>query len=114
MVFISWQLKKIFFLVWGIPKGPWNILAHFRAKKGYFWPIFHKNQGFQHFKDLFLQNNKEAHLNLSNGSLAHKNCKKKDPKASKIAILGKKNVFFSKKFGKIHTYAQKRLKYGLK
>ena len=96
--FFLWEItQKFFFLTYGfhilatqknIFHGPGGLLAHFRAtKKGYFWPIFHKNQGFKLFKDLFvLQNNKKAHINLSNESLTHKNCKKGIQKLQKLQI----------------------------
>ena len=77
--------KNIFHGPGGSQRGPGGLLAHLRAKEGYFWPIFHKNQGFQLFKDLFiLKNNKEAHMNLSNESLTHKNCKKGIQKLQKL------------------------------
>ena len=45
--------------------------------KGLFLPIFHKNQHFLVFKDLFiLQNNTEANINASKESLPHQNFKK--------------------------------------
>ena len=102
--FFLWEItQKFFFLAYGFhilatqknnfhgpggsQWGPGGLLAHFRAKKGYFRPIFHKNQGFKLFKDLFiLQNNKEAHINLSNESLTHKNCKKGIQKLQKLQI----------------------------
>ena len=107
--------KNIFHGPGGSQWGPGGLLTQFRAKKGYFRPIFHKIQGFKLFKDLFiLQNNKEAHKNLLNESLTHKTVKRGSKSFKNCNFRQKKNVFFSKKFGKIHTYAPKRLKYGLK
>ena len=109
--FFLWEItQKFFFLAYGFhilatqknnfhgpggsQWGPGGLLAHFRAKKGYFRPIFHKIQGFKLIKDLFiLQNNKEAHKNLLNESLTHKTVKR-GSKSFKNCNFRQKNGFF--------------------
>ena len=52
-VFISWQLKKLIFVILGVPTWPWRPLS-FWDKKGYFGPNSHENQSLLAFKDLYL------------------------------------------------------------
>ena len=115
MVFISWQLKKTIFMVLGGPNGAlgafWLILG---LKRAIFGQFSIKIKVLNFLKICLYSKTIKKHIKIFQMKVWPTKTVKRASKSFKNCNFRQKKCFFSKKFGKIHTYAQKRLQYGLK
>ena len=115
MVFICWQLKKIFFMVLGGPNGALGAFWLILGQKRLFLTKFHKIPYFlPFFRLVYTPKYFKPQINALKENSMDKNCKKGVQNLQKWLFFVKNISFLIKKSCRIQINAPNRLKYDLK